>query len=90
MSGRRLGNVRNPQGRIDVLLYQLVSRGMERIEREQGLVGIREHVLPIVEDAILQNVPAQNLIPREVAALLKVCELNRQRTVPPLAGGSED
>lgn len=79
MSTRRLGKVTNPQGRLDVLLYQLVSRTMERIERERNVVGICEHVLPIVEELICANVPARNLIPRELAAVMRVCELNRRR-----------
>lgn len=78
MSTRRLGRVQNPQGRLDVLLYQLVSRTMERLERERNVVGIREHLLPIVEELIQANVPARNLIPREIAAVLRVCELNRR------------
>jgi hypothetical protein len=76
-----LANVPDPQGRIDVMLYQLAARVMQRLEVEQGLVGLREHVLPIVEDAILAHVPQQNLIPREIAGLIRVCELNRKRTL---------
>ena len=76
---RRLANVANREGRLDVLLYQIVSHAAERLEREQGLTGIREHLLPIVEDVILAHVPAGNLIPREITALIKVCELNRAR-----------
>lgn len=78
MSTRRLGNVRNPQGRLDVLLYQLASRSLERIEREQGIAGLRENILPIVEDAILIHVPGGNLLPREITALLRVVEMNRR------------
>jgi hypothetical protein len=75
----RLANVQDPQGRVDVALYRLASKAIERLELEQGLVGMREHVLPIIEDAILRNFPAENLIPREIQAVLKVCELNRGR-----------
>jgi hypothetical protein len=75
----RLAEVANPEGRVDVLLYQIVSRVVDRIEQDKGLVGLREYVLPIVEDAIVQSLPARNLIPREIAAVLKVCELNRGR-----------
>lgn len=79
MSTRRLGNVRNPEGRLDVLLYQLANRGLERLERDQGLAGLRENLLPLVEDAILQHVPGSNLLPREITALLKVLEMNQRR-----------
>ena len=34
---KRLANVRDSQGRVDVALYRLVSRAMERLELEQGL-----------------------------------------------------
>jgi hypothetical protein len=77
---RRLANVPDPQGRLDVALFRMVDLAMERIEREQGLAGLREHLLPIVEQAILQHVPGRNLIPREIAAVLRVCELNRGRS----------
>lgn len=78
---RRVGRLANanPQGRLDVLLYQLANRGLERIERDQGLSGLREHLLPIVHDAILANVPGTNLIPREIAALLRVVQINQGR-----------
>ena len=76
-----LSDVENRQGRLDVALYRLVDRAMERIETEQGIQGLREHILPIVEDALLRNVPGENLLPRELAivsAVLKVCALNRK------------
>lgn len=76
---RNLAQVTDPAGRLDVLLYQLVGRVVDRLEQEQGVTGLREHILPIVEDAIVQRVPGHNLIPREISALLRVCELNRGR-----------
>lgn len=79
MSSRRLGRVQNPAGRVDVLLYRLAGRLMTRVEQEQGVVGLAEHILPIVERAIVAHVPARNLIPREIEAVLKLCELNRGR-----------
>lgn len=79
MSTRRLGKVNNPEGRLDVLLYRLAGRTMERIEREQGLAGLCENILPIVEQAIVRHVPGRNLIPDEIAALLRVCERNQGR-----------
>lgn len=73
---RRLQSVADPQGRLDVLLYQLAVQAADRLEQEQGIVGLREHALPILEDFILANVPNHCLIPREIGALLRVCELN--------------
>jgi hypothetical protein len=74
-----LAKVTDPQGRIDVLLYQFAGRMMERLERDRGLVGIREHLLPLVEEVIVGSISRRNVIPREVRAFLKVCELNRGR-----------
>ena len=74
-----LASVGDPTGRLDVLLYQIVSRVVDQVERDHGLAGIREHILPIVEEAIVAHVPGRNLIPQEIAAVLKVCEMNRGR-----------
>lgn len=73
----RLAEVQDRTGRIDVALYRIADRTFERLEQEQGVLGLREHVLPIVEDLITQNIPAENMIPREIQALINICELNR-------------
>jgi hypothetical protein len=73
-----LATVRNRQGRIDVLLYQLADRMIERLERERGVIGIRERFMPMVEEAIVESVPRR--LPREWMAFLEVCEMNRRRT----------
>lgn len=77
---RRRGNLgkADPQGRLDVLLYRVLVEGMERVERDHGVVGLSANMAPIFERWILRNVPGQNLIPQEVAALLRVCEQNRR------------
>jgi hypothetical protein len=79
MKRTKLNEVQNAQGRADVALYRLAELVCQRVESEQGVSGLREHVLPIVEDVIVRNVPAVNLIPREIQALLKVCELNARK-----------
>lgn len=76
---KTLADVRNPEGRLDVLLYQIAGRWIDHLERERGLVGIREHVLPLVEEMIRENLPSRNVIPREVGAALKVYQSNRRR-----------
>lgn len=76
---RSLAKVNDPQGRLDVLLYQLAGRVMDRFERLRGLTGIRENFLPLVEEAITANLSPRRVIPREVRAFLKVCEQNRRR-----------
>lgn len=67
-----LNNVRNAQGRADVLVYRLAERWMAQLEAEQGLVGVREHLLPIVEEIIANRVPAGNVIPKELRALMNI------------------
>lgn len=74
-----LSEVLNPEGRVDVLLYQFVGRLMDRAERDSGVTGFREHFLPIVEQVIVANLPARNLIPPELQAALKVYQANRRR-----------
>lgn len=76
-----LARVSNPAGRLDVALYRACERVAEKLEREQGILGLREHVLPIVERSIVQHLPAHNVIPREVAELVRFFELNRRRVV---------
>jgi hypothetical protein len=84
---KRLANVSEKQGRVDVALYRMADRVMERLERDQGLLGLRENILPIVEDFILRNVPARNLIPQEIAAVLKICQLNQAHMNQGKGGG---
>lgn len=76
---RSLAQVLNPEGRLDVLLYQFVGRLMDKAEKDSGYTGFREHLLPIVEEVIVANLPARNLIPREIAAAFKVYASNRRR-----------
>lgn len=73
-----LANVRNPEGRLDVLIYQIAGRLIDQLERERNLIGIREHVLPLVEQVIRANLPRHNVIPPEISAALKVYQLNRR------------
>ena len=73
---KRLANVAHRQGRLDVLFYQLAERYMETVERERGLVGLREHLLPMVETAIVRSVPGENVIPAELRRVLKVLDKN--------------
>lgn len=79
MKRRSLVNVRNRHGRVDVLLYRLAERWMEQIEAQRGLAGLRQHILPLVEAAIVARVPAGNMIPIELRSLLMLCEQNLRR-----------
>ena len=76
---RPLSSVANRQGRLDVLLYQCAELWMERLEIERGLVGLRQHLLPMIEEAIVRGVPAGNLIPQELRSMVAVCEQNLRR-----------
>lgn len=68
----RLKNVRNQQGRADVLVYRLAERWMAQLEAEQGITGLRENLLPLIEEIIEDRVPANNVIPRELRALMNI------------------
>ena len=75
---QRLNNPRNTHGRIDVLLYRLAERWMEQQE-QRGLPGLRQHLLPLVEAAIVAKVPAGNMIPPELRSLMLLCDENFRR-----------
>ena len=74
----KLCKVTNREGRLDVLLYEAAGKLMDRLER-QGLTGIRQNLLPIIEQAILEGVPGRNLIPLELRPLLRVYMQNNRR-----------
>ena len=76
-----LAQVSNPRGRVDVALYRIAERVMEKLETEQKFIGLRENLLPIVEDVISQNFPAKTMLPREVEAVLEVFRLNANRSL---------
>ena len=78
MKRKRLAEV-NPRGRFDALLYRLAERYMERLESDAGWVGLREHLLPTVEKAIVHNVSGRNVIPEEVRGALAVLHLNLRK-----------
>lgn len=71
----KLANVANVTGRVDVAAYRIAERLMANLER-QGAVGLRERLLPIVEQAIAQNVPKR--IPAELLAIVQVFMDNRR------------
>jgi hypothetical protein len=77
-----------PQGRIDVFLYRMAERGLEQFEREHGLIGYRDRILPIVEQLLLQYMPAHNVLPREFVNLLELAQLHQVRKGPGMAGGA--
>ena len=74
---RSLGDVQDSRGRVDVALYRMAQHTLRRLENEQGLVGLQENILPILESLIAQNVPAENLIPAEIQALMRIIAANQ-------------
>ena len=76
---KRLSDVADPQGRLDVVVYRVAAQWAEKLEADHGWKGICECLLPLVEQVIIEHIPAQNLIPREIAAVLRVCALNQGR-----------
>ena len=79
MKRRSLRNVTSTHGRADVLFYRLAERYMETIESQHGLVGLREHLLPIVEDVIVERFPPENLIPSELRSMVQLLDQNLRR-----------
>ena len=79
----QLATVANPAGRVDVALYRIAERFMHNLERDRGLAGVCENLLPIVEDAIIGAVPQGNIIPPEIQddlrRLWQLFEQNRGR-----------
>lgn len=79
---RNLSQVTDRRGRLDVAAYRIAERLMERMERERGIAGLREHLLPVVESAIVDTLPGGNLldqIPEELRAIFHVCMQNSGR-----------
>jgi hypothetical protein len=79
---KSLANVQDPAGRVDVALYRMACAAADRLEKEQGILGLREHVLPLLEQAIAKHIPAKNFLPKEMEVLqafMKICELNREK-----------
>ena len=72
----RLAKVKNPAGRLDVLLYNQARRGAEMAERE-GIRGAKEHLLPIVEESIKEAIPPARVVPPAVRRLLRFYTANR-------------
>ena len=73
-----LREVRNATGRIDVALYRIAQRVMENAERDRGVRGLQENLLPIVEQAIHCYFP-KKAIPPELLQILAVWEANCSR-----------
>jgi hypothetical protein len=63
---------------VDVAAYRIAERVMQHVERERGLTGLRDRLLPIVERAITDALPRRNVIPVELLAILNVCLDNRR------------
>ena len=71
--------VKNPQGRVDVLLAQLLERGLQTV-KNPAVPGIYQEVKPLVEQALKQHLGPRTKRGRKIAeqlfdlqaALLKV------------------
>lgn len=72
---RQLSKVTDPRGRLDVAAYRIAERMLSGLESQRGLRGLRENLLPVIEAAIVDTLPARNLvdeIPQELQAILHV------------------
>jgi hypothetical protein len=56
----------NPTGRLDVAAYRMAERLMGHLEKHSGIIGLCEHLLPMVESAIVDTLPGRSVIPPEV------------------------
>lgn len=77
---RRLTTVTNPRGRLDVAAYRIAERILVTLEG-RGVRGIREHLLPVIEAAIVDTLPGRdvmNEIPPELQAIFHVLMENRR------------
>jgi hypothetical protein len=71
----------DPRGRLDVLFYQLAQRLMEGIERERGITGLQENLLPIVERIAKDKFPSKRIITPEFSALFRLYQQNARRQI---------
>jgi hypothetical protein len=62
----------NPQGRVDILFMGLCGRLCEQIERDRGIVGLRENILPLIERTVVPRLPQYNVFPKDLQPLLRV------------------
>jgi hypothetical protein len=75
----QLARVANPKGRIDVALYRIAEKLMGRFEEECRLVGVRENLLPLLEQVIIEYTPQRNILPTELEAIYRVIQQNTRR-----------
>lgn len=77
---RQLAAVSNPRGRLDVAAYRIAERVLLTLER-RGARGLCEHLLPVIEGAIVDTLPGRDLtkeIPPELQAIFYACMENRR------------
>lgn len=78
----QLARVADPTGRVDVAAYRAVEALLARMERERGLAGLRENLLPLIEPVIVGALPNRNVlrnITPELQAIWAVFQQNRGR-----------
>jgi hypothetical protein len=49
---------------------------MDQLEEQRGIQGLREHLLPLVEDAIQNTFPSSPVLTKEALAFVRVLRLN--------------
>lgn len=49
------------RGRVDVLFTQLVEYILTEVERERGIKGLNEKLMPLINSAVLPKLPKCNL-----------------------------
>lgn len=51
----------DPTGRVDVLAFRLIMRGLENFERNRGMQGLSEKLRPAVEAVVSELLPSKPL-----------------------------
>lgn len=69
MTARPLAKVRNPQGRVDVLLAQLLERGLQTA-KNPAVPQIYQEVKPLVEQLLKRHLGPRTTRGRKLAAQL--------------------
>lgn len=69
MIPRPLAQVRNPQGRVDVLLAQLLERGLQGV-KNPAIPALYQDVKPLVEQVLKQHLGPRTKRGRKIAAQL--------------------
>lgn len=67
-----ISNVKDKTGRVDVLCNGLLDKLLQVMEIKTNLPGLREGIMPIVEQEIRKNISPTKIIPKEYEKLAQL------------------